>query len=104
MNINSITGRTDPGKKKGTDGYSKQITPGKIVNEQDQEKIGNTQGTIDVDSAATQEETPGNEKDSDQTEELHTNQHLSEKITEEAEHVTDETIEEDRKQEAGINP
>ena len=99
MNATPNAGK-DPGLKKN-DGYSKQVSPEKIVNEQDQNKVSNNQ-------ANPQTKEPGEDNPkpevSDNIEALdNNNTELSDKATEEAEHVTQETLEEDRKHQAGIN-
>ena len=93
MNATPNAGK-DPGPKKN-DGYSKQISPEQIVNEQDQNKVSNTQA-----NPQTKETGEENSKPlvSDNN-----NAELSEKATEESEHITPETLEEDRKHQAGIN-
>jgi len=95
-----------PGEKKSADGYSKQITPEKIVNEQDQEKVSNAPGMPDtnVESSTDATKNQATENAPNSSEKDHSNEHLSERVTEEADHITEETKEEDRKQEAGINP
>ena len=85
---------TDPGLKKN-DGYSKQVSPEKIVNEQDQNKVSNNQ-------ANPQSKEPVEENLKPELSE-NSNTELSDKATEESEHVTPETLEEERKHQAGIN-
>ncbi|HTE24937.1 hypothetical protein [Flavitalea sp.] len=84
----------DPGSKKN-DGYSKQVAPEKIVNEQDQDKISNNQRSPVT--AEQSEETSKPEVIENPDGEL------SDKATEESEHITPETLEEDRKHQSGIN-
>jgi hypothetical protein len=93
MKLAPIPGK-DPGPKKN-DGYSKQISPEKIVNEQDQEKVSNGQ-------PATQSKEPAEEVSKPGVLE-YLDAELSDKATEESEHVTQETLEEDRKHRSGIN-
>jgi hypothetical protein len=96
----------DPGKKKN-DGYSKQMTAEKIVNGQEQTHIANAQTNAeddeDISDGREADGTIASESEKVQVvEDL--NEQLSERVTEEPEHITDESIEEDRKQKAGINP
>lgn len=93
MNPSANPGK-DPGPKKN-DGYSKQISPEKIVNEQDQDKVSNGQPNQVTKEAAEEAST------SPVIENLDAG--LADKATEESEHVTQETLEEDRKHQAGIN-
>jgi hypothetical protein len=84
----------DPGQKKN-DGYSKQVKPEKIVNEQDQDKVSNMQG---IPASSEQNDAEPKQEVIENVE-----SHLSDKATEESEHVTPETLEEDRKHSAGLN-
>jgi hypothetical protein len=93
MNIEP-TPANDPGNKKN-DGYSKQISPEKIVNEQDQNKVNNNPAVPETKEPGDELFKPGTIENMDGD--------LSDKATEESEHVTQETIEEDRKHRSGIN-
>jgi hypothetical protein len=93
MNPSANPGK-DPGPKKN-DGALKQISADKIVNEQDQDKVSNGQSNRETKEAGEEASTSAVRE--------HVDAELSDKATEESEHVTPETLEEDRKHQAGLN-
>lgn len=85
----------DPGAKK-SDVDLKKLDAEKIVNEQDQQKINNAQRNPETKETAEEAASPEIFEN--------TNADLTEKVSDEPEHVTPETLEDERKQRAGINP
>ena len=89
----------DPGRKKPNDAYTSEQNADKIVNEEDQSQVSNAQQTENTNDAGQ-----GGADEDKISPDVLTNPASIEDASHHPESATPELIEEERKEEAGINP
>ena len=99
--IPSSSNLKDPGRKKPTDAYTSEQTADKIVNEEDQAVVSNSQPENAPDSADRDAADQGEENTRP---DALTNSASIEDSSHHTEAATPELLEEERKEDAGINP